>query len=227
MINIKETLLNLIDDNSPETVNMFSNYPVTVSGARYIWKTIPEGVLLYSTNEKVLFFSTDGCVHKITTSFTDRDWKNHNELYKLADSRIRMDTPVFQEYLGHKNKHYSYSIIQRPNKQHGKTFWHYLVEGTVDRDFILRYIDDTTTLLSVLKTMDCLIPVVGFSPDKQMKDDLGFFWGDFKVWDRSFDYCIEKTLTVFSEYLYILDIFKNSKEFFDLRKLAEEKWKTI
>lgn len=222
---MRDLLLSYVTNTTIEDFDNFTKMPVITDTSRYIWKTMNDGVLLISSSDKVLYLTNDGYVHKLTTIFTPQDFVNHNKLLSIANN-IRMDIPISQETIDSNHKKYCYSVVKRPGGQPGISFWQDLANKVITVDYIKQYIDETTELLTVLKSMNTLVPIVGFSMDKRMRDDKGFFWGDFKMWTVDMDRCVNKTLTVFREYMYLLER-SEYQGLAGLVEMADEKWKMV
>lgn len=219
-------LLDKFRDWTPEKSQKFHN--ASDLATNHMWETTSNGIFLYR-ERGVHFFTSDGIIHKINDRFTKLDFDCHCTLYKISKehNQFRVDIPLYSEYITDNGKELHYCIVQRPNKQYGTPMLSSMFTGSLTGDDILAHINDTRIILASVKSMNTLAPNIGFDLNMRLKDDIGYFWSDFKIWDMPYNECVDKTLFYFSKNINFFSIIFNKPEFKNFIRIAEEQWKTI
>ena len=194
---------------------------------QYIWDINDDHVVLYRYAGVHMLFN-DGRIYKLAGTFLPDDWDMHRRLYDEASDDCRIEIPIQYKIIDGLH----FTEVHRPNNEFGRDFHIDLFEGLVNDDYVYRFIDEATTLISKMKVISQRysvgLPVVGISPSKRMTDSLGTFWMDFKLWNTGPDKYISISLTNLS--IFMLYIEHNMNIRFDkeiLIKYAEESWLTI
>jgi len=226
---MKDLLLNKLDSWTIEEVT--NRHKIDNPLTHYLWDSTPEGSFLYRNDgiNAVHFFTKDGQVHKITDRFTESDFDNLQRLYQLSQtsSNFRMDVPVSNELFVHNGRAYSYTVVERPNKEHGDRIFNKIFNQTLTSADLLQYVDDVEILLTHLKSLNCLLPDVGLDMVLQAKDSVGHYWTDFKIWDRPYTDFVNKTIDLFKASVATIGAQVGTIDQATIIQTAETKWKAI
>lgn len=226
---MKDLLLNKLDSWTIEEVT--NRYKIDNPLTHYLWESNADGSFLYRNNgiDAIHFFTKDGRVHKITDRFTKSDFENHQRLYQLSQNskNFRMDVPISCEFIMHNDKEFMYSIVERPNKEHGDRIFDKIFNKTLTGADLMQYIDDVEILLTHLKSLNCLLPDVGLDIILQSKDSVGHYWADFKIWDRSYEDFVNKTIDLFKASVANISAHVGTIDTATIIQTAETKWKAI
>ena len=224
---MKNELIEIYNNWSVEKADAFYNFTVDRKPDGYIWETTDTGVFLVREHG-AHFFSNDGMVYKLHKWYSEIDSERHIELLsRCQKNNIRIDIPISHEFVEVNGDKLHYSILQRPNKEHGKSFFHYLMMKQIDKDYMLRYIDLTCNLMAVMKSMDCLLPDVSLPPMHLAYDSKGPYWCDFKVWVKPYDEFVLKNIENYTVYATFLEEYQNVPGLIDTIKIAEVLWKQV
>ena len=138
-----------------------------------------------------------------------------------------MDVPISCEFIMHNDKEFMYSIVERPNKEHGDRIFDKIFNKTLTGADLMQYIDDVEILLTHLKSLNCLLPDVGLDIILQSKDSVGHYWADFKIWDRSYEDFVNKTIDLFKASVANISAHVGTIDTATIIQTAETKWKAI
>jgi len=178
---------------SIEHANVFHNNVVRDSReGKYMWEHTPDGIFL-KRNGSSHFIGFNGVIYKLTDQFENHDFIMHQRLVDACSKvNVRIDIPLeykFIEFGSHKNITQSkllYTVVKRPNNELGQDYLTDILEGKVDTDYILDYIEQTNQIISVVKSLlqysKGLAPCCRFTVFHRNHDSLGYFWYDIKKW---------------------------------------------
>lgn len=224
---MKQQLINLYNNWSVEAADKFYNHTPDRKADGYIWEVTPNGIFLVREHGSH-FISNDGFIYKLHNWFMDNDIERHTELLaRCTENNIRIDIPVYHEFIELNGKRLQYSIVQRPNKEHGKSFYHYMMTNGINRDYFLEYIKLTADMMKVMKSMSCLLPDVSLPPNHLIHDSKGPFWCDFKVWSTPYEKFVLKNVENYTEAVTILENYLHISGLIDTIHIAEDTWTQI
>ena len=182
---MKEQLIEKISSWSESNFNLFFNHAFNgiEPSQQYVWETTDDGTFLWNSMTGI-FVQSDGKIFKLSKNWLLHDWNMHCRLHdQLQPTLIRIDIPIFQQYINFNNTTWAYSVIQRPGNEIGESLFEYAMKHDTNTDYFLQVVDQNTILISQLETfsMQNLNKVPAIGP-KLFSDSLGFFWGDIKHW---------------------------------------------
>jgi len=226
---MKEILIAKLDSWTAETVSSRYNISNPLNG--YLWETTPDGIFLYRNDNisAVHLFTNDGKVHKVSNRFTTIDFECHQKLYALSQNTndFRLEIPISAENFTHNYILYSYTVVERPNKEHGDKIFAKMFDNSLTTADLLTFVDDVTVLLGHLKSLDCPLPNAGLDITLQCKDTVGSFWSDFKIWDSSYQFFVNKTIELFKANVGLMHKQVDTLDVTTIIQTAETKWKAI
>jgi len=199
---IKELLISKVDIHSLEQFTLFhKDVPTTsnsMSWSPYLWGNTSNGFFLYTANRAVFLENDTGKVYRIRqlTSTSLIEYRKHKLLSTLATTR--MDMPIHYEEFEIKGRPWVYTIVQRPNKQLGSSY--FITCGLAGNDateFFNRFINEHVNLLTlfpkVVNELGDGLPEY-CEAVKYWEDDKGLFATDFKYWSTPSEGFIDNQL---------------------------------
>jgi hypothetical protein len=196
----------------------------SINQGEYYIDYLDQGILMSGPGSVVLFAS-DGKIFRLGNRVNIDDWNMHCSLYEnvVKDSTVRMEIPLFRDVV----KGMDYTIIQRPNKQQGTNFIDEIYQNSIDQKYFIDYVDQVSDMLyyvtPLVKKYELGYPTDLLAPFKRNKDDIGYFWIDFKRWNLTASGFYEKKIRTL--YLILLSL-KNINPLPIMTK-AEQAWGDI
>ncbi len=201
---MKNILIDKLKSWTIEKSDMFHSHIVRddIEG-KYIWEYDVNGIFLLRNNG-CHYLSNDGKVFILTSAGTDEDFTNHVKLYNQITS-CRIDIPITQEIVYVNEIKFFYKEFRRPNNEFGRDYHLDIFDNLVDDQYLLEYIIDTKTILNELKLYGGLVPKVGMSPFKRLRDSEGIFFSDFKDWSITFEDYVKTSLNTLEIVMFYLN----------------------
>lgn len=181
-------LSNLIENYNYESVKQFHNIPLPYSyDSKYVWGHSNTGYTLNNEYTSCYIDKATGFVYKLSCLYSNDDFDKHKLLYRLTEKyNYRIEIPRHSETVTIKDKQYLYTVVQRPNNQIGIDYHLDIVNNRVNNDYFIEFIDSTVPLFKALFEVDNVfktgLPSVFILPTKRLRDDVGYFYFDFKKW---------------------------------------------
>ena len=177
----------------------------SINQGEYYIDYLDQGILLSGPGSVVLF-SNDGKIFRLGNRVNANDWNMHCALYEtlIDNSSIRIEIPLSREV----TQGMDFTIIQRPNNQLGINFIDEIYLNNIDQTYFIDYVDQVSDMLyyiaPLVKKLELGYPTDLLAPFKRNKDDIGYFWIDFKRWNLNPSTFYEKKIRTL--YLILLSL---------------------
>jgi hypothetical protein len=225
--------MNMIDYMFSHIKNQNKSSQFKLQQGDYYMEESSYGLLLYA-EMNVILFQYDGKVVRLGSSGAGRrhsetDWKIYCELYESISKmkNLRIEIPISRETLELEEYKLDHVIVQRPNYQIGKSFYEEVKDNSIDDAYFLNYIEETDLLLEhiipILKKHEAGYPTELLSIYKRVRDDVGYFWIDFKRFNKNpYDFYNKKIRTLYLTLLTLKNLNYNK-----IMNKAEISWSKI
>lgn len=203
-----------------------TNYKIH-QGEYYI-DYLKEGILLASPGSVVLL-EQNGKISRLGNRCNNNEWQMHCDLYETVSKHgiARMEIPIERKSVILDDLNLDYTLVERPNQQLGTGFFDDISSNILDDQYFLDYIDQVSIMLEYIiplsKKHDLGLPTDLLGPYKRNKDDIGYFWIDFKRWNKSTEEFYEKKIRT----LYLSLLTLGNLDYKTIMTVAEKKWGKI
>lgn len=224
---LKNKILNYTFDRASE----FHGHVDGIRKDSYIWEYTDSGNFLYR-NTGAHFFTNDGTVYKLHEEFCEHDWLMFNKFHSLAKkySKFRTEIPIHHNFVEFNNKKYMYTIVGKPLNKPTTTFFHDLVLKRIDKNYLLKFVEDGTNVIKVYKELheetNIGLPSNGLSVASRNYDELGVIWIDFKCCYLNYEEFLNKAIVNAKSYLLNVGEMLNI-DVTGIDTIAKEEWTKI
>jgi hypothetical protein len=214
--------------------------------ANYIWESANlsgvEGIVHYGPGLAV-YYTAEGQETILTKAIADEPsqpfsevWKANSMLYSTSTSvgsfrtvnpigiRVGLRVGGFQTPTLN-NTPYVYYRVLHPNNELG---WLTILSQDADT-YLTNYIEDTTILLTNLRTVIDRVPGIGYPairPSSRLTDSVGTYWRFFYRWNISADACFARVLGELQKEMQALTQNGWTGNSASIETQAREKWQS-